>query len=108
MGFLGQVFKGGQRFLGQAAKGAAYLGKNSAKISSAASSFSQLASNPAVQQAAQKIGGSKALGALRTGSNFIAGGNAALPGLRDNAQMVGAALGQGKRSIADLYRAANA
>ena len=109
MGFLGQVFKGGSRFLGKATQGAAFLGRHSAKISTAAGHVSQFAGNSSVQAVASRIGvGPRALGAIQSGAGFVAGGHAALPGLRRDAAAVGNAIGQSKRSIADLYKAANA
>lgn len=110
MGFLGQAFKHGSRFLGHAAKGAQFLGRNVSHISTAAHHVNAFTNNRAVQQAAQSLGASKVLSAVQTGASGLqsglALGTAAIPGLSRDARAVGAALGQGKRSLADLYAAA--
>lgn len=109
MGFLGKALSFGGRFLGQAAKGAQFIGKALPHAIDATRAISNFAADPAVQSAGQNIGiNPNTLRSVGVGASHFGSALGLLPGLAsdvNNASVAAnSALAGSKRSIAELYQ----
>ena len=113
MRFLAKALSGGARFLGHATSGARYLGKALPTVGKALGAAQAFSSNRAVQDLAGKVGigpnvFSRVNSAIDTTQNAIG----LLPGVARDVNSALSSAGQSlqpaRRSIADLYRQANA
>ncbi len=109
MGFIGKALAAGaSKFIGRAVKASQFVGKSIPQISKGLAGAQRFASNSAVQKAGQAIGigpnvfakvGS-ALGTLNSAAQLA-------PSVANDARAALGSLAPAKRSIADLYQAAN-
>lgn len=120
MGFLGKALGTGLKFLGHAQRGAAFLGKALPHAAAGLQAAQRFTSNPAVQQAGAKLGlGPNVFARVNAIGDTTRNAIGLIPGLANNARDVaaglqtavtdaGRSLAPARRSIADLYRQANA
>lgn len=110
--FLGKAVGGFAKFLGHAHRGARFIGKALPVVATGAVAARSFANNPSVQAMAQKAGVKPGLldkfNAVTSGVATVAG---AIPGVAKDvgtaATSAVTALAPARRSIADLYQAAN-